>query len=449
MLSKINDIASGILVPVSLITCGIFYGVRLGFFHVVHPMRILKGLVPEKKGGGVSSFKAVTLALAGTLGVGNIVGVSSAISLGGFGAIFWMWVSALIAMILKYAEIVLAIRHRRYDESGKPLGAAMYYILDFFNSRRMKKIGSLVSVIFAVSFLICALTMGSMLQAEAIASSLKGTFGISPVITGSILCILTFTVYKCGTSGILSLTNFLVPIMSIGYVLISTIIMLKNAELLPSAFKLIFVSAFSNKAAVGGIGGYTFLYAIRYGVMRGLVSNEAGCGTAPSAHALADCKSPARQGLWGIFEVFVDTVILCTMTALVVILKYDAASVFDGNYMMMTLAAFEAGIGKIAAYFICISVSCFGFATIVCWIHYCASSLQYLKAKQGIITVFMCFYCLFSFLGANASSSISWLLADLSMGVMTLINLAIIVPMWREVKEETEIFLNTHQKNAR
>lgn len=449
MLSRINDVTSGILVPLALILCGIFYGIRLGFFHIVHPIRIMRGLITKQKNGGVSSVKAVTLALAGTLGVGNIVGVSSAISLGGFGAIFWMWVSALVAMILKYAEIVLSIRHRRYDENGNPLGAAMYYILDFFNSRRMKKIGAFVSAIFAICFLVCALTMGSMLQADAISSSLKGTFGISPVITGAIICVLTFTVYKCGTSGILSLTNLLVPIMSFGYVLISVIIMVKNAGQLPSAFELIFKSAFSREAAVGGIGGYVFLSSIRYGVMRGLVSNEAGCGTAPTAHALADCKSPAQQGLWGIFEVFVDTVILCTMTALIVILKYDAASVFDGNYMMMTLAAFEAGIGKMGAYFICISVSCFGFATIVCWIHYCTSSLRYLKARKRMIAAFMCIYCLFAFLGANTSSYLSWLLSDLSMGAMTLINLSVIVPMWREVKEETEIFLKSSKKNAR
>ncbi len=449
MLSRINDVTSGILVPAALILCGIFYGIRLGFFHVLHPLCVLRGLMPKKKSGGTSSVKAVTLALAGTLGVGNIVGVSSAISLGGFGAIFWMWVSALVAMILKYAEIVLAMRHRRYDENGNPLGAAMYYILDFFYSRRMKKIGASVSAIFAACFLICALTMGSMLQADAISSSLEGTFGISPIITGAIICALTFIVYKCGTSGILSLTNFLVPIMSICYVLISIIIIAKNAGQLPSVFEMIFKSAFSRNAAIGGIGGYVFLSAIRYGVMRGLVSNEAGCGTAPTAHALADCKSPAQQGLWGIFEVFVDTVILCTMTALVVILKYDAASVFDGNYMMMTLAAFEAGIGKAAGYFLCISVACFGFATIICWIHYCTSSLQYLKAKKGMITAFMCLYCLCTFLGSNVNSELSWLLSDLSMGIMTLINLCVIVPMWREVKEETEMFLKSNKKNAR
>lgn len=449
MLSRLNDVTSGILVPIALILCGIFYGIRLRFFHVLHPLRVLRGLLPKKKNSGISSVKAVTLALAGTLGVGNIVGVSSAISLGGFGAIFWMWVSALIAMILKYAEIVLAMRHRRYDEGGTPLGAAMYYILDFFSSRRMKKIGAFVSSVFAVCFLICALTMGSMLQADAISSSLEGTFGVSPIITGAALCVLTFIVYRLGTSGILSLTNLIIPVMSVGYILISVIIIAKNAQQLPYAFELIFTSAFSREAVAGGIGGYMFLSAIRYGVMRGLVSNEAGCGTAPTAHALADCTSPAGQGLWGIFEVFVDTVILCTMTALVVILKYDAASIFGENYMMMTTAAFEAGIGKAAGYFLCTSVACFGFATIVCWIHYCASSLYFLKAKKGVVCAFMCLYCLCAFLGANVSSEISWLLSDLSMGIMTLINLCVIVPMWHEVKEETQIFFKERKKTAR
>ena len=445
-MSRINDVSSGILVPIALILCGIFYGIRLGFFHVLHPIRVLQGLLPKKKSGGVSSVKAVTLALAGTLGVGNIVGVSSAIALGGFGAIFWMWISALVAMILKYAEIVLAMRHRRYDENGKPLGATMYYILDFFSSRRMKTVGTIVSSAFAVCFLVCALTMGSMLQADAISSSLEGTFGISPTITGAVLCVLTFIIYRCGTSGILSLTNLIIPVMSLGYILISVIIIVKNAAQLPYAFELILGSAFSLNAAAGGIGGYIFLFAIRYGVMRGLVSNEAGCGTAPTAHAIADCDSPARQGLWGIFEVFVDTVILCTMTALVVILKYDDAALFRENYMMMTTAAFEAGIGRAAGYFLSVSVACFGFATIVCWIHYCTSSLNFLRARKGVVCAFMCLYCLCTFLGSTASSEISWLLSDLSMGIMTLINLCVIVPMWREVKEETQMLFEKQTK---
>ena len=442
MIEEINRILSGAAVPLLLAVIGIFYGIKLKFFQILKPRAVIRGLRSDKSSGGVSSGKAVSLALAGTLGVGNIVGVSSAIYLGGFGAVFWMWVSALVAMILKYAEIVLAMRYRRWDADGKPQGSAMYYIKAFFESHGLKRIGGIVAAVFAVSFLLNALTMGSMLQANAISEAVSGVFGISPFLVGGVLCVLTLIMLRRGSGGMASLTEYLVPIMSLGYIVISMAVILRDIGGVADAFGLIFSSAFTPSSAVSGIGGYIFTSAVRYGVMRGLVSNEAGCGTAPTAHAIADCKTPAKQGMWGIFEVFADTVILCTMTALCVILNYDAALTYGGNYMMMTVAAYAESLGSLAAIFISVSVICFGFATIVCWAHYGSVCAKYFWKKRWVTYLFSAVYCGCVALGCFISSDTAWQLADLAMGVMTVINLCVIAAMWKEVKAETDIWVN-------
>ena len=446
MLELINSVLSGMLVPLFICAVGIFYAVKLKFFHLTKPLSIIRGLKSENSSGGVSSASAVGLALAGTLGVGNIVGVSSAIYLGGFGAVFWIWLSALLSMVLKYAEIVIAMRHRRTDKSGKLLGNAMLYIKDILHLRGLKRLGNALAVVFALGFILCSLTMGSMLQSSAVSEALYGVCNIPLITSGAALAILSLLVASRGTSGIVKVTNFLVPIMSVGYALISVAVIFLNIHKIGDAFWLIFKEAFDIRSVVSGVGGYAFMRAIRYGVMRGLVSNEAGCGTAPTAHALAECKSPARQGVWGIFEVFVDTIILCTMTALCVILEYDTASRHGGSYMMMTVSAYSAKLGVFAEYFLCAAVACFGFATIVCWLHYGMTAVEYFSNNKLCKAMFVLSYALCVFLGSCISSDISWQLADLSMGIMTVINLIVIAFAWREVRYETQIFLGVTKR---
>lgn len=432
MLEHIAFILTGIAVPVCLLSVGIFYSVRLKLFHILKPRAVLRSLKSEN---GTSGVRAVTLALAGTLGVGNIVGVSSAIHLGGFGAVFWMWASALVAMILKYAEIVLAMRHKKSGEGG-----AMSYIYDFLSSLGFRRLAAVVSSVFAAVFLLNSLTMGSMLQSNAVAEALEGVVGVPVVATGIVLAATSFLVIRRGTKGITALTDILVPIMSLGYAVLSLAVIIKDASELPEALRLIFSSAFSPRAAVGGVGGFSVMHSVRYGVMRGLVSNEAGCGTAPTAHALAQ-NTPARQGMWGIFEVFADTVILCTMTALVVILEYDTASRHGGSYMTMTLCAFESALGRFAPYLLSVAVVCFGLATVLCWAHYGLSCVRFFSGRKRAKTAFSLVYCACVFTGAFMSSEHAWLLSDLAMGIMTVINLAVIVGMSGEVKKETEEYL--------
>ena len=441
MLENINAILSGIAVPVLLTLVGVFYGFKLKFFHILKPRTVIRTLCSSQTGGGISSAKALSLALAGTLGVGNIVGVSSAISLGGFGAVFWMWISALVAMLLKYAEIVLAIRHRDVDSHGMAHGSAMSYIVAFFRSRAMEKLGRVLARIFAALFLLNALTMGSMLQSGAIADAAHGVTGLPKAYVGMVIAVITFFVIRSGTKAMAGLTSVLVPLMSFGFIVLSLAVIFANRNDVPNAFRLIITSAFSTRSLGYGVGAYTFLRALRYGFMRGLISNEAGCGTAPTAHAIADCRSCAHQGVWGIFEVFVDTILLCTLTALCIILEYDAARVFDGNFMMMTLAAYSEHLGRYAEYFLLCAVLCFGLATIICWAHYGMSALEHFTQTRRSKKLFAVIYCGAVLAGAVITPTLAWELADFAMATMTLINLTILALSWKSVKEESRIFL--------
>ncbi len=431
MLEYINSILSGLAVPLALCAAGLFYLIRLRFFFITHPLHTLGALRSARSAGKVSPLGALTLALAGTLGVGNIVGVCSAIVLGGFGAVFWIWVSAIFAMVLKYAEIVIAMRHRRIDADGKAHGSAMLYILDFFKSIGHSRMGVWVSRIFAAAFVLCSLSMGSMLQAGAISDAVVGVFGAPRALLALLLGLFSLTLAMRGTGAIVKFTNLLVPLMSVGYTVMALAVIAVNVEGLGNAFFLIFSNALSPRSALGGVGGFAFMRAVRYGVMRGLVSNEAGCGTAPTAHALAEGSTPHTQGIFGILEVFIDTVVLCTLSALVIILEYDSVSCVDGNYMMMCIQAFGGVLGSGAAYFLAIAVLCFGTATVACWIHYGASAFEFLFPHKT--KIFPLLYAACTALGACLSAEFILALSDLSMSIMALINLTVITQMSKEM----------------
>lgn len=442
----LNEYIFGTGVPVILALAGLFFCVRLRFFHFLHPIKIIKALKSEGSKKGVSSFGAVSLALAGTLGVGNMVGVASAIALGGFGSIFWMWISALVAMVLKYAEIVLAMRHRRFDKDGRPYGGAAYYISDAFGG---KGLGRAFGCVFATLCLINAISMGGMIQVNASASAMKGSFGIPPIVIGiGFALILLWTMLR-GRDGILSVTERLVPFMTVGFLLLSIAVICIYPQRVGNAFLLIFKNAFTLRSGVGGIVGFLASNAIRYGTMRGILSNEAGCGTAPMAHAVSNCNIPAKQGAWGIFEVFVDTILLCTLTAITIIAAFDSVG-GSGDFMMMTVDAYSALLGKAAGYFISVAVLLFGLATVLCWGHYGMESVRFISngryAKYGFIGVYSVAVCL----GSLVASDFIWESADLSIGVMTVINIAVLLKLNSEVKRETEIyFFDSESKGKR
>lgn len=445
VISFLNQYFFGVGVPIILMAAGIFFCFKLKFFHFLHPIKVIKALKPEGAKSGVSSFGAMSLALAGTLGVGNMVGVASAIALGGFGSIFWMWVSAAIAMILKYAEIVLAMRHRRFDEEGKPYGAATYYIFDGLGKGSL---GRIFASVFACLCIVNAISMGGMIQVNSAANAIEGVFSIPPILIGIIFAAITAWTTFRGRDGILAVTEKLVPFMTVGFLLLSLAVIVIYPKETLGAFELIFKSAFNFQSGVAGVFGFLLSSSLRYGTMRGILSNEAGCGTAPAAHAVSSCRIPAKQGAWGIFEVFVDTILLCTLTAVVIIVGFDGASQ-EGGFMMMTVSAYTSLLGSFSGYFIAIAVLLFGLATVLCWAHYGIVSVRYLTQNKAARIAFVILYTACVCLGSVVASDFIWDIADLSIGAMTLINIALLIKLCGEVKEETELYFKSERKRKK
>ncbi len=435
MIEFLNTYVFGILSPIMLMFAGLYFTLRLRAFYITRPVTTLHALKSGAARGGVSPFRAVTLALAGTLGVGNIVGVASAIALGGCGAVFWMWISALLAMMLKYAEILLAVSHRRRDGEGS-FGGAVYYIRDYFSRKKRDGLGVVIAGIFGVFCIVNSFTMGCVIQSNAVSRSFLGVWGVSPWIVGGILVVLCLFVILKSSYWVSAFTEKTVPVMTVGYILLSLAAILMGADRIPYAFARIFEEAFDFGSAASGVLGFFLSRSVRFGAMRGLMSNEAGCGTAPTAHASADTDSPAKQGVWGIFEVFVDTLVLCTMTALVIIIFWRGE--FADDPMMMTVSAFSAALGGWAGGAVAVSVLLFAFATMICWAHYGKESLRYFSRNKRLSLAYSFAFCAFAFIGAISAPDSIWGIADLALGVMTVINVAVICLMSREVVEETE-----------
>ena len=445
MLEFLNDNIISLITPILLILSGLYFSIRLKFFYIRHPVKIIRSMLKRQKKDGISPFRAVTLALAGTLGVGNIAGVASSIAIGGFGSVFWMWISALVAMVLKYAEITLAIKHRRTDSStGEHHGGASYYIYDHFAKNGKKIFGKALATVFALLCIVNAITMGCVIQSNAVSTSFEGVMNIKPWIIGATVALLCVIVISGNARWISSFSEKTVPIMTLGYIVLSLAVLAARRELICDAFAAIFKSAFTLRSAAGGVAGFGISRALKAGTMRGLMSNEAGCGTAPTAHAAAETDSPAKQGFWGIFEVFVDTILLCTLTALVIIVASLGGSqsilLYKENPMMMTIKAYSSVLGGWSEYFMTISVLLFAFATMICWAHYGKESILYITKKRPFTVAYILIYCLFIFIGALTAPKLAWLAADLALGIMTIINLTVLFLMSDEVVDETDKF---------
>ena len=448
MLEFFNKYVIGNSVPAVLILAGVFFVIFLSGRPLFNPIKLFKTMLGGKKSedneNSVSPFRSMTMALAGTLGVGNIVGVAGAIALGGFGAIFWMWMTALAAMILKYAEIVLAVAYRKTDLNGDRHGGAVYYIRGVFEKMKMLRTGKFLAVVFGVLCILNSLSTGCIVQVNAVSSAMKGVLNIPTWVSGGALLILTALVVTKGSKKISGLTEWLVPLMSVGYIIISVAVMIICRDRLPSVLSMIFKEAFNFRSTAGGVLGFLTSDALRYGSMRGLLSNEAGCGTAPFAHATSRVDEPAEQGVWGIFEVFADTILLCTMTAAVIILNYDDCVAYSSDGVMMTVRAFSSVLGEGAGYFLCLAVFLFAYATVICWAQYGIECVTYLtdgmaeRAKKWGRWGYIAAFCACTFVGAVVAPSEVWTLADFSIGSMTLINVFVICLAATQVKRYTD-----------
>ncbi len=384
---------------------------RLGF-----ALREVLGKV-AKRGGGVGNvrpFQAVATALASTVGVGNIAGVATAIVLGGPGAVFWLWVSGLLGMSTKYAEIVVALHYREPDATGTMRGGAMYVL--------KKGLGMpWLGAVFALLTALAAFGIGNMVQANSVADAMRSTFGVAPWLTGVVLVILTGVVILGGITSIARVTQWLVPFMALLYLGGGLFILLLHADRLPHAFGLIFQGAFSGMAAAGGFAGSTVMMALRYGVARGLFSNEAGLGSAPMVHATADTDHPVRQGMYGIFEVFVDTLLICTTTALVILVTDTWTGSVTGA--ALSAKAFETGLpGTFGSAVVTGGILLFAFSTLVGWSYYGETGIVYLLGTRAAFP-YRLVWLVFVFLGATGSLHLVWDVADTLNGLMALPNL--------------------------
>ena len=436
------------IVPIFLFGTGFFFIFRLRGFYLLHPFRCLRLLLTRRGAGGISPFRALTVALAGTLGVGNIVGVASALYCGGAGAVFWMLVSALVAMVLKYAEITLAVRHRRLSSDGLFVGGAPYYIRDGLTNRGFPRMGRLAAVLFSGLCLVHALTMGSLLQINAVAGAMEESFSVPTVITGAVTAVLAVVAVLGGAKRISALTEGLVPFMTLGFLGVCMAVLILRRDRIPEALGEILDGIRYPAAVGGGVAGFLVSRGMRYGVMRGLVSNEAGCGTAPMAHAAAEVDLPARQGLFGLVEVFVDTVLLCTVTALCILVSDSGPAAFGEDVTRTAQAAFSSVLGDWAGGFFAVSMLLFGVATVLCWAHYGMTCVGYLTEghrhrgfSAGLYTVLLAASLA---VGAVVSPEAAWSLADAAIALMTLVNLSALLLLQREVAEETDALFWSH-----
>jgi len=428
VLSKINTHLLAPLLPLAVLTVGVFFLFKLRFFVFLHPLKVTAPLLKKNTDSGISPFKALTVALAATLGVGNIIGVSTAITLGGAGALFWMWIASIFSMIIKYAETVLSVLHRRSDKNGF-YGGPMYYITS-----------KAAAVLFCMLCILCSFIVGNVLQVNAVSDSFYYVLKVPKLAIGIVLASFAFIVIYNGVKGIANLTSKLVPIMSILYVLLSLYIIVRNREYIPQTVKRIFSEAFALRPIAGGGTGYLFYRAIRYGVARGIVSNEAGCGTAPIAHSAAKTNSAAEQGCFGMFEVFADTTVMCTVTGLVLLTTGADETGLSG--IDIVIWAFSQEFGAVAGYILAFAVLCFAFSTIISCSYYGFECVRYLFKSTKALIIYIVIYTIFAVIGSVISHGLMWELADFVIAAMTILNTIYLIKRSGEIKKETERFIS-------
>ena len=438
-ISLINSYAWGVPMLVLILGTGLFLSVGLKFMSIARipfGFRLLwKGRIPGEDAGEISPFNALMTSLSATIGTGNIAGVATAIFLGGPGAVFWMWVTALVGMATKYAEAVCAVRFREQDENGNYVGGPMYYIKNGMGEK-----WKWLATLFAIFAAIAGFGIGNTVQSNSVADALYTNFGLPQVWTGIIIMILVGLVLVGGLQRISTVAGRLVPAMAVLYILASLVVVLLNIGALPHAIGLIFTHAFTPSAATGGFAGAAVWAAIRFGVARGVFSNEAGLGSAPIAHAAAKSKGPVSQGLVAMLDTFIDTIIVCSFTAFAIITTGAWTSGATGA--ALTSAAFNAALPGIGGPIIALALAVFAFTTILGWSYYCERSLQYLFGLK-VIMPFRVVWSVAALVGSVLTLEFVWLLADTLNALMAVPNLIALIVLSPIVFKITKEFFDS------
>ena len=437
IIKNINDILNGFIWGVPAIVCiigvGLYLSIRTGFLQIRkfgYALKCTIGRMFKKKeaaDGALTPFQAVCTALAATVGTGNIAGVAGAIAIGGPGAVFWMWVSALLGMCTKFSEVVLAVHFRERNPKGDLVGGPMYYIKNGLSKKWMW-------LAYAYAFFgACAVFgTGNATQVNTITAAINSALinynvltadntATSNLIIGIIICVVVGLILIGGIKRIGSVSEKLVPLMALLYIILAIGLICMNVQKIPAVFGAIFQGAFNPQAVTGGIVG-SFFVSMQKGVSRGIFSNEAGLGTGSIAHACADTRKPVKQGMFGIFEVFMDTIVICTMTALVVLLSGVEIPYGQDAGAELTISGFTHVYGNWVSIFTAVAMVCFAFSTIIGWGLYGARCVEFLFGSKSI-KIYTVAYALVSIVGATVDLGLIWGISDTFNGFMTVPNL--------------------------
>lgn len=444
IISKVNDAVNsfvwGIPMLVLLIGTGILMTVLTKFFQLSHIGHWFKNTIggifkdrhitrhTDKDDKSISQFQSLCTALAATIGTGNIVGVASALVAGGPGAIFWMWIVAFFGMMTNYSENVLGIYYRRKNEKNEWCGGAMYYLKDGLGSYKgFKQVGAVLAVLFSIFCLLASFGIGNMSQVNSISINMNSAFEIPAKVVGIVLAVLAALVIVGGLKRIASVTEKLVPFMAIIYIIGALIIFIMNIGQCGAIFSAIFKGAFGLRAVGGGIVGSGIKLALTWGMKRGVFSNEAGLGSSVMVHSNSNVKEPVRQGMWGIFEVFADTIVVCTLTAFAVLssglvdLETGAVlSTSEGSALVGE--AFSTVFGKAGPAFIALAILLFAFSTVLGWSHYGSKAWEYLFNTKSTI-IYKIVFIVMIYEGAVMKQNLAWDLSDTFNGLMAIPNL--------------------------
>ncbi len=466
IITFVNDnILWGIPLILAILGTGVWLTVRTRFLQVrKFKTSLAETIVPtvksigknsKKKGGGtISQFEAFSAAISGTVGTGNIVGVAGALLSGGPGAIFWMWVSAFFGLVTNYAENVLGIYFRKRDRDGEVSGGPMFYISNGLGWKWL-------AIIFALCCSLAAVGMG-MVQSNSISGTIQSAIAgensqkaaVVAIIVGVVVALLTALIVIGGIKRIGKVASVIVPFMALLFIVMALIVIIINISAVPQAIKMIFVNAFSFRSVAGGFFGYVIMKSMRYGFARGVFSNEAGLGSSVIAHSASDTKEPVVQGLWGIFEVFVDTFIICTLTALSLLTvaiksgKYDFSNISANASLTKTMVAplaFTETFGTMGTVIFTIILPLFAFTTILAWSYYGEKAVAFLfgeKLGKKFATVFKVVYVLLLIVGAVASSELVWQLDDMFNALMALPNLIALIVLSKLIKDISQNYFD-------
>ena len=447
-IASINQVVNGFIwgapAMICIIGVGLLLSVRTRFIQIRKfgvAMKNTVGKIFDKtqaKDGSMSPFQAVCTALAGTVGTGNIAGVAGAIALGGPGAIFWMWCSAFLGMCTKFSEVTLAIHFREKNSNGEYVGGPMYYI-----KNGLSKKWYFLAVLYAVFGVLTVFGTGNATQVNTIVASINsalmsfhiidGTNDKANLIFGIFIAALVAMVLLGGIKRIGQVTEKLVPFMAVLYVILALGVIIMNIEHIPAVFSEIFSGAFSPRAATGGVIGSMFL-SMKKGVSRGIFSNEAGLGTGSIAHACADTDNAVHQGMFGIFEVLMDTIIICTLTGLVILLAAPGITYGQAAGAELTISGFTSTYGSWVSIFTAVAMCCFAFSTIIGWGLYGSRCIEFLGGEK-LVRPFLVIYSFVSIVGATINLGLLWDIADTFNGLMAVPNLIALLMLSGQVKK--------------